>query len=106
MTPRVDFPKLNVVKGAFDVSSTGDITKSCETLKKAAPSTQGGDGRVEGTFTCTSNNDKANEDTDGQTSDSGNVDTGSGSDKSSAAGLSFNAALLGLAAVAAMASAL
>lgn len=104
----VDFPELNVVKGAFDVSSTGDITSSCENLMKAAPSEQGGDGRIAGTFTCTSNNDKANEDTDGTTSDSGDVDTGSGknNDKNSAAGLNFNAALLGLVAVAAFASAL
>ncbi len=97
---------LNVVKGAFDVSSTGDVSKSCDALKKLAPTTQGGDGRIAGTFTCTSNNDKANDDinsnTDGTSSSGGSTDTG----KNSAAGVTFNVALLGLVGVAALASAL
>jgi hypothetical protein len=103
----VEFPELNVVKGAFDVSSTGDVTESCEELNKAAPSDQGGDGRIEGTFSCTSNNDKANEDTDSESSGNGDVDTGDDKDdKNSAAGVTFNVALLGLVGVAALASAL
>lgn len=102
----VDFPELNVVKGAFDVSSTGDVKSSCEELSKAAPSDQGGDGRIAGTFTCTSNNDKANEDTDSTSSGNGEVDGTDGDDKNSAAGVTFNVALLGLVGVAALASAL
>lgn len=83
------------------------MKSSCEALKKAAPSDQGGDGRIEGTFTCTSNNDKANEDTDSTSSGNGEVDgTGDGKDKNSAAGVTFNVALLGLVGVAALASAL
>jgi hypothetical protein len=102
----VEFPELDTVKGAFDVSSTANIEKSCDKLNEAAPRSQGGDGRIEGVFTCTANNDKANEDTDGSTSDSGNVDGSDGSDENSAAGLVFNAALFGLVAVAGLASAL
>jgi hypothetical protein len=102
----VDFPELDNVKGAFDVSSTADIEKSCDKLKEAAPQSQGGDGRIEGVFTCTANNDKANEDTDGSTSDSGNIDGSDGSDENAASGLVFNAALFGLVAVAGLASAL
>lgn len=101
----VDFPEIDNVKGAFDVSSTANIEKSCDELKKAAPRSQGGDGRIEGVFTCTANNEQANEDTDGSTSDSGNVD-GSDDDENSAAGLVFNAALFGLVAVAGLATAL
>ncbi|KAK4158555.1 hypothetical protein C8A00DRAFT_39266 [Chaetomidium leptoderma] len=102
----VDFPKLENVKGAFDVSSTADIKKSCEKLLKYAPKTQNGNGKILGTFTCTANNAKANEDTNDTTSGSGNVDT-NGDEKSAAgAGVTFPAALLGLVAVAAFASAL
>lgn len=82
------------------------MKSSCEELKKAAPSDQGGDGRIAGTFTCTSNNDKANEDTDSTSSGNGDVDTGDDSKKNSAAGVTFNVALLGLIGVAALASAL
>ena len=97
---------LNVVKGAFDVSSTGDVSKSCDTLKKLAPSTQGGDGSIAGTFTCTSNNDKANDDTDSTTDGTGSSSGSSDTGKNSAAGVTFNVALLGLVGVAALASAL
>jgi hypothetical protein len=60
-------------------------------------------------LTCTSNNDKANEDTDSDTSDSGQVDGADGSSgdgENSAAGVVLNAALFGLVAVAGLASAL
>lgn len=102
----VDFPALQNVKGAFDVSSTADITKSCDELKKSAPSNQGGNGNIEGVFDCTANNDKANEDTDSSTSGSGNVDGSDSQDENGAAGLVLNAALFGLVAVAGLASAL
>jgi len=102
----VDFPALVNVKGAFDVSSTADIKKSCDKLKESAPTSQGGDGKIEGVFDCTANNDKANEDTDGSTSGSGNVDGSDSQDENGAAGLVLNAALFGLVAVAGLASAL
>ncbi len=97
---------LNVVKGAFDVSSTGDVSKSCDALKKLAPTTQGGDGRIAGTFTCTSNNAKANDDIDGSTDGTDSSGSSTDSGKNGAAGVTFNVALLGLVGVAALASAL
>ncbi|KAL2196082.1 hypothetical protein P885DRAFT_78419 [Corynascus similis CBS 632.67] len=102
----IKFPELNVVRGAVDISSTADIKKSCDTLSESAPREQGGDGSFEGVFSCTANNDKANEDTDGSTSDSGQVDSGDEDDENSASGVALNAALFGLVAVAALASAL
>jgi len=103
----VKFPALENVKGAFDVSSTGNIKSSCDTLSKLAPSAQNGNGVIEGVFTCTANNDKANDDTSGTTSGSGQVDgTGGDDGKNGAAGVVLNAALFGLVAVAGLASAL
>lgn len=103
----VEFPALDNVKGAFDVSSTANIKKSCDKLSESAPRSQGGDGKIEGVFTCTANNEQANEDTDGSTSNSGSIDgTDGGDDENGAAGLVFNAALFGLVAVAGLASAL
>jgi len=103
----IDFPALDNVKGAFDVSSTEDIKTSCDELKKSAPRGQGGDGKIEGVFTCTANNTKANQDTSGTTSGSGQVDGSNGTDgKNGASGVVLNAALFGLVAVAGFASAL
>ncbi|KAL2134104.1 hypothetical protein VTI74DRAFT_991 [Chaetomium olivicolor] len=103
----VEFPALDVVKGAFDLSSTADIKASCDKLKELAPASQGGQGKVEGTFTCTSNNEKANEDTGSDSSGNGQIDGTNNSDKkNSAAGVLINSALFGLVAVAALASAL
>ncbi|EGS18333.1 putative cell wall protein [Thermochaetoides thermophila DSM 1495] len=100
----VDFPSLEVVLGAFDVSSTEDIRKVCDKLKELAPAHQGGNGKVEGTFTCTSDNAAANEDTGAGSTGDGQID--GSDDESSAAGVVFNTALFGLVAVAAVASAL
>ncbi|KAL2170339.1 hypothetical protein VTG60DRAFT_4925 [Thermothelomyces hinnuleus] len=102
----ISFPSLDNVKGAVDISSTADIRKSCEKLSEFAPRSQGGDGKIEGVFTCTANNDKANEDTDQSTSGSGQVDGSDENDENSASGVVLNAALFGLVAVAAVASAL
>jgi hypothetical protein len=96
----VTFPALNDVKGAFDLSSTGDIEKSCDEFKKIAPSKAGGSGKIQGTFSCTSNNANANSDTSSTTG------TGGGSSKpkpDGAAGLSLNTAFLGLAGLAGLA---
>jgi len=103
----IEFPALDNVKGAFDVSSTADIKSSCDELKKSAPRSQGGNGKIEGVFTCTANNDKANQDTSGTASGSGQVDGTNGDDgKNCASGVVLNAALFGLVAVAGFASAL
>ncbi|KAL2158202.1 hypothetical protein VTH06DRAFT_4522 [Thermothelomyces fergusii] len=101
----ISFPALENVEGAVDISSTADIRKSCDKLAESAPRNQGGDGTIAGVFTCTANNDKANEDTDGSTSGSGQVD-GSDDEDNGASGVVLNAALFGLVAVAAVASAL
>lgn len=82
------FPALNDVKGAFDTSSTEDISTSCEAFKKLAPARSGGGGQIQGTYKCESNNEDANKDT--------GTGTGEGSDKSAASGLMTNSALLGL----------
>lgn len=63
-----------------------------------APKTQGGNGEIEGTFDCQSNNEEANQDTSGKTGSGQGVtggSSGSGSDEkdSGAAGLSVNAGL-------------
>ncbi|EGO60215.1 hypothetical protein NEUTE1DRAFT_115643 [Neurospora tetrasperma FGSC 2508] len=94
----VKFPKLQSVRGAFDLSSTNDVTDDCKVLAKMAPKTQGGNGEIEGTFDCQSNNEEANQDTSGKTGSGQGVtggSSGSGSDKkdSGAAGLSVNAGL-------------
>jgi hypothetical protein len=93
----VEFPSLDRVEGAFDVSSTADIEASCDELKKKKS-----DGTIEGTYGCTSNNENANEDTDSASSGSSSDD----SDENSASGVAFNSALFALVAVAAFASAL
>ncbi|KAL1864176.1 hypothetical protein VTK73DRAFT_6111 [Phialemonium thermophilum] len=97
----IAFPALNDVRGAFDVSSTEDITDSCDKFKALAPSKQGGNGKIQGTYTCTSNNENANNDTSGNTSGGkGSSGSGSGDGKKNAGvGLAFNAAILGLAVV-------
>lgn len=93
----VAFPSLNDVKGAFDISSTNDITSSCDTFKKLAPSKQGGGGQIQGVFSCTSNNQNANSDTGGNTSTTGSGTGSSGGN--SAAGITINTGLLGIALV-------
>lgn len=95
------FPVLNDVKGAFDVSSTGDIDADCSALKKLASGKEGGGGQIQGTFSCTSNNANANSDTGTGTSGGG----GGSTKKDAASGVTLNTALLGLAAVAGFAQA-
>jgi hypothetical protein len=105
----VEFPKLESVKGAFFVTSTADIKTVCEKLGESAPTSQGGDGKIEGTFECVPENEKANDETD-DTTDGGNGSSGGNGDDedkpNGASGLVFNAALFGLVAVAGFASAL
>jgi hypothetical protein len=63
------------VKGAFDVSSTTDIQSSCDNFKPKARTQQGGNGHFQGTFSCTSNNQQANEGGSGSGRGSGNNNT-------------------------------
>lgn len=97
----VEFPALNDVKGAFDVSSTNDISAACDTFQKLSPSKQGGGGQIQGVYHCQSNNSLANTDTGGNTSSTGTTGGGSGSgkDDSAASGLAVNAAMISLAVV-------
>lgn len=43
--------------GSFEVSSTNDISDSCDVLKHLAPASQCGSGQIHGTFACLSNNE-------------------------------------------------
>ncbi|KKY30872.1 putative gpi-anchored cell wall organization protein ecm33 [Diaporthe ampelina] len=88
----VEFPSLEDVKGTFELSSTNDIEDACTELKKNAPGSQGGNGVIQGKFTCTSNNEKANTgSTDGDSS-SGS----SGNSSSAAVNVHVNSAVVGL----------
>jgi len=90
----IQFPALNDVKGAFDISSTTDIKDDCDTFQKL--SMKGGGGQIQGTFNCESNNTNANSDTS-----PGSSGGGSGGAKDDAAtGLVFNTALFALSAFA------
>lgn len=52
-----DLPVLDDVRGAFDVSSTEDISKSCEPFEELQD-----DGKIQGSdFECSSDNENANE---------------------------------------------
>lgn len=88
----VEFPSLHNVVGTFTLSSTDDISDDCETLKENAPGSQGGNGNIQGKFTCTSNNAAANNGTTGGTSSSS---SGSGN-SSAAANLHVSSAVMGL----------
>jgi len=106
----VEFPRLNVVKGAFDVVSTADIEPSCNALGKLAPSTQGGNNDIQGVFACNGNNSMANSDTGTNTtstpSGGGSGSGGSGTKNNTAVGFTINHALLGVVAVGGFAQAL
>lgn len=94
----LSFPALENVVGAFDVSSTEDITEICTAFKEMTVETPD-KGLIQGTYTCTSKNSRANEDIDGQPSSDG-------TDENSAAGVALNTALYALVAVAGLAAAL
>ncbi|KAK0708783.1 GPI-anchored cell wall organization protein-domain-containing protein [Apiosordaria backusii] len=101
----VEFPALDNVRGAFDASSSADISDSCEAFDKLAPQNEGGNGAIQGTYECTSNNTQANEDTDGSTSGDGS--SGSGGDKDNgAASMALNTAFFAVIALAGFAVAL
>lgn len=86
-------PAIKDVVGTFSVTSTADISDECTSLKDFAPESQGGNGNIQGKFTCTSNNEEANTgDASGGTS---STSSGSGN-SSSAAMLHINSAAMGL----------
>lgn len=87
----VEFPQLEDVKGTFELSSTNDISDACTELKKLAPGSQGGNGVIQGKFTCTSNNEKAN-----TGSTAGDSSTSSGNSSSAAVNVHVNSAVIGL----------
>ncbi|KAK3365685.1 hypothetical protein B0T24DRAFT_535949 [Lasiosphaeria ovina] len=102
----VEFPSLDVVKGAFDISSTANIDDTCKNFEKQAPTTQGGNNDIQGKYSCTSDNADANSDTSSTTGGSGSGSNsgsgnGNGSDtnKNSAARLTGTTAALVLAAL-------
>lgn len=67
----VQLPSLNDVKGAFDIASTNDITEVCDEFSELAPNSQGGNGKIQGTFTCNSESENANDvNSDGSSSSS------------------------------------
>lgn len=68
----IELPSLDDVKGAFDVSSTEDISEDCSVFKKLAPKSSGGNGKIQGSFECSSNNANANK--GGKGSDSSDDD--------------------------------
>lgn len=85
-------PSIKDVVGTFTLTSTADITDECTALKSFAPESQGGNGNIQGKFTCTSNNEEANTgDASGGTSS-----TGTSGNSSSAAMLHINSAAMGL----------
>lgn len=85
-------PAIHNVVGTFTVTSSQDISSDCTTLKQDAPESQGGNGDIQGKFTCTYNNPNAN-----SGSGSGGTSSGSGSSNtSSAASLHINSAVAGL----------
>lgn len=90
-----EFPALNDVKGAFNVSSQADIQTSCDKFKTLAPSSQGGNGKIQGKFECIPLNAKAIDET-GDGSSSGGSGGNSGTKKDSASGVALNTALLAI----------
>ncbi|ORY65529.1 uncharacterized protein BCR38DRAFT_340789 [Pseudomassariella vexata] len=73
----ISLPALDDVKGTFTATSTGDIQDSCDVLDEL--SSDGGNGDIQGTYACTSNNTNANNDTSSTGSTGGgtsNTDSG------------------------------
>ncbi|KAH8671048.1 GPI-anchored cell wall organization protein ecm33 [Xylariales sp. PMI_506] len=92
----VTLPSLSDVRGAFDLSSTGDISSSCTAFDKLSPS-QGAE--IQGSYHCTSNNANANNDTSSEgTSDSGTNSTKNAAMPSaSGMGMSYMVSLVAIA---------
>lgn len=89
----MSIPALHNVVGTFTVTSTADISTSCDTLKANAPGSQGGNGNIQGKYTCTYNNPNANS---GNGKGGSTSSGGSSNSSSSAASLHFNSAVAGL----------
>lgn len=94
----IELPDLDDVRGAFDVSSTTDISSDCSTFEKLDSKT--GNGDIQGTFSCTSNNADADDNTSGSTTNDTTSGGTTSSTDSGAAGTSINIVALGLGLVA------
>lgn len=94
---KIDFPKLDTVRGTSKVSSTTDEDQVCDFFEGRAKD----DNVIEAENECTFKNDQANE---GGDTDGGSKTGGSSGDDDSAAGIvSMNSAMLGLALIAGIA---
>lgn len=81
----VDLPALDDVRGAFDLSSTGDIDTSCNTFNSLSSSD-----KIQGKYSCTSNNANANNDTDSTGGTTGGTSNTSSSAVIGATGVSMS----------------
>lgn len=81
----VDLPALDDVRGAFDLSSTGDIDTSCDSFNTLSSSD-----KIQGEYSCTSNNANANNDTDSTGGTSGGTSNSSSSAVVGATGMSMS----------------
>ncbi|KAJ2903249.1 GPI-anchored cell wall organization protein ecm33 [Zalerion maritima] len=79
----VELPSVNDVKGAFDISSTSNIDDVCSEFEDLSSS--GGSGKIQGTFTCSSNNENAND-----VNSDGSSSGGDGDDESSSVVFGFS----------------
>jgi len=95
------FPKLDIVKGAVAISSSGNISQSCTNIQQLKTN-----GDIQGQFDCTGNNAGAATSTSNSTGSSGGDSGSSSGTNNTAAGLHINPALLGLAAIGGFAQAL
>ena len=86
------------------MSSRADIKESCDKFKTLAPSSQGGNGKIQGKFECIPLNDKATEETGDGTGSGGS--SGGSTKKDAAAGLTLNTALLAVGGLVGLAQAL
>lgn len=88
----VSMPAIHNVVGTFTVTSSQDISADCTTLKGDAPGSQGGNGDIQGKFTCTYNNPNANS----GSGSGGTTSSGSSNTSSDAFSLHINSAVAGL----------
>ncbi|KAI0179097.1 hypothetical protein GGR52DRAFT_289557 [Hypoxylon sp. FL1284] len=95
----VELPKVQDVKGAFEVVSTEDISSSCDKLK----SLDGG--VVQGDYNCKGNDEMANNDTSDASSDGSGSGSGNKDDDKSAASSTSVSTLVTLASLGAFVAA-
>lgn len=85
----VSLPKINDVKGAFDIASTTNITASCDTFEAL-------NGVIQGSYSCEGEKANANDDTsDGDSGSSGSSGSGSDDNDNAGASVAVNSVILG-----------